>query len=161
MKGIPLVIFIGILCFQLVACTGSVKQTFYHEKCDSLLSQMDSDIEKYINVVQDKDSMFKAMNLTTLRYQLQSSQYEIESMKVPREDSLFWVGALHLAGTYFNLSWEKLPSILFESGDTIHYQKVVHQMDSIEKDAIRFYLQYAEKLPVDMKAEWTKRLKSN
>ncbi len=141
------------------SCSKADKSTHYRLKCDTLLRNMEESYSAFVPKNEGRDSQGIAMNLTTLRYELQGYQYEIESMRVPAKDSLFWVGALRLAVTYFSLSWELLPRIVHPQLDTENrHIQIENEIHKREKEGILFYLQYARQLPKGHQDYWNKLL---
>lgn len=146
------------LIYLFPSCSKKNQSEQYQLTCDTLLQQMDQQLLEFIPKNKDRDSLSLAMNLTTLRYQLQGFQYEIESKKVPQEDSLYWVGALHLAVTIFGISWEVLPAALKQSTSDAMDNVSALEMNRRLDQGVRFYLKYAGHLPDIPKAYWTNRL---
>jgi hypothetical protein len=141
------------------SCSKADKSTHYRLKCDTLLRNIEESYSAFVPKNEGKDSQGIAMNLTTLRYELQGYQYEIESMRVPAKDSLFWVGALRLAVTYFSLSWELLPLTVFPKFDPESPKiQIEHEINKRKKEGILFYLQYARQLPKGHQDYWNKLL---
>lgn len=141
------------------SCSKADQSTHYRLKCDTLLRNMEERYRACVPKNEGRDSQRVAMNLRTLRYELQGYQYEIESMRVPAEDSLFWVGALRLADTYFSLSWELLPRIVRTQLDTENrHIQIENEIHKREKEGILFYLQYARQLPIGYQEYWKKLL---
>jgi hypothetical protein len=131
------------------------------EKIQHPLELMETKWHHYLSHFQNWDSLQQQLNLTTLRYELQGLQYEIEIIFIPPGDSLNWVAGQYMASTYFDLSWNELP-IYIKAVNSKEYLKALDtdtEMEEKEKRAIDYYLKNIKPFSPYNQQYWDKHLK--
>jgi hypothetical protein len=141
LKLIKVFVFLGLLA--AVSCKNN-NNTSITNKIQQPLEKMGEKWHYYLAHFSQWDSMQQQLNLTTLRYELQGLQYEIEIIFIPPNDSLNWVAGQYVAATFFDMSWNELPKYIqaFNQNDSIAEKKVLDQMNRKEQQAIDYYLKH-------------------
>jgi hypothetical protein len=154
-------LFIALITvFFYVNCNNKSNEPIV-AKIQKPLEEMAEKWHHYLSRFQRWDSTEQQLNLTTLRYELQGLQYEIEIIFIPPNDSLNWVAGQYVASTFFDLSWNELPAYLnaVNSQDTLMANMLKSKMAQKEKRAIDYYLKNikpANKYNLDY---WKKHIK--
>lgn len=130
------------------------------EKIQQPLEAMGEKWHHYLSRFQNWDSLQQQLNLTTLRYELQGLQYEIEIIFIPPIDSLNWVSGQYVAATFFDMSWNELPEYIraVNTNDSLLAETFKVKMEQREKKALDYYLKNIQPINKYNQQYWTKHL---
>lgn len=120
--------------------------------CDQTLWEMVEISDSLWKLKLNGDETSLKQHLSSFRYELQGLSYSIEIVKVGEHDSLYWVGAMHLASCYYDNSLDD--ELWFNQNSENH-----SMFKKDEAEAIIFYIKNAAKLSDRQKQAWLDRVK--
>ncbi len=143
--------YLLVFCIWLLAACS--KSDPIINACDQTLWEMVEVSDSLQQIKLQQDSLSLRRQLTSFRYELQGLYYSLESVKVGKEDSLYWVGALYLASCYYDHSLDDMYWLHYQPNSDSSFK-------ADESKAMLFYLKYASKLDNLKKEAWHRRLNS-
>lgn len=135
-------LFIAVITFFFHINCNSKKTTSIVTKIQKPLELMGEKWHHYLSNFEKWDLTEQQLNLTTLRYELQGLQYEIEIIFIPPNDSLNWVAGQYVAAAFFDMSWNELPDYIHavNRNDSNSKLELLEVMNKKETRAIDYYL---------------------